>query len=250
MKNLILFFLMILISGCLYKDDENASGLSKNKTKKPTQSDSSAQIKNPEDKVYEGLYILNANENIFRDCMNPDSTYWVTDGSGKIEGMYNKFISSKNVYGAVVVKLKGKITETKNKRYLEKYPRTFEVMEVVDMQKKNFSNTCIPYDFWGLGNEPGWSLQISENENLIEFTDYGENKTYSFFYEEPKSEDGKIIYNAHNNIQRNYIDISIKKENCSDNMSDKVYEFSAEVKINKNKKYNGCCIKGKSADGF
>lgn len=112
------------------------------------------------------------------------------------------------------------------------------------MEKKNFRNTCVPYDFWALGNEPNWSLQISEKENLIEFNLPSDKKVYYFFYEEPREENGIIFYTSHNEIQRYAIDVSVKKEKCSDTMSEKVYDYSVEVEISGGKKYKGCGIKG------
>ncbi|MEO8209888.1 MAG: hypothetical protein ABI840_04975 [bacterium] len=195
-------------------------------------------------KIYEGLYIYNLSTNSFMDCNNPDSLYFVSDGTKKLAEMYKKTLTNPNVYGSVVAKLKGKITQTSDEIQKEKYPKTFRVTEIISMEKKNFRNTCVPYDFWGLGNEPGWSLQISEKENLIEFYLPLEQKTYYFFYSEPKEENGKIIYTSHNQIQRYIINVIIKKENCSDTMSDNIYDYSVEVELSGGKKFKGCGIKG------
>lgn len=195
-------------------------------------------------KVYEGLYIYNLNTNSFMECKNPDSLYLIIDDTKKLPGMYKKTLTNPNVYGSVVAKLKGDVTQTTDETKIEKYPKTFRVTEIISMEKKNFRNTCVPYDFWGLGNEPGWSLQISEKENLIEFYLPFEQKTYYFFYSEPKEENGRIIYTSHNQIQRYIINISIKKESCSDTMSDKVYDYSVDVELSGGKKFKGCGIKG------
>ena len=72
-----------------------------------------------------------------------------------------------------------------------------------------------------------------------------ENKTYYYFYEEHVDEDGAIVYAAHNNIQRYTIKIRIRKERCSDTMSDTGYDYSAEVELSNGKKFKGCAIKGK-----
>ena len=171
--------------------------------------------------------------------------YWVKDGTGKLKELYEKFHSSKNYSGAVVAKLQGEIVPTEIQKHKEKYPRTIVVNEVIDVQKKNFRNTCMKYDFWALGNEPNWSLQISGSEKLIELIDYSNDKTYNFFYEEPKNENGIIIYAAHNKIQRISIDIFVKKEECSDTMSDEKYDYSVEVKLSSGIILKGCGIKGK-----
>lgn len=235
----------ILLSGCQVKEEHNISEKPKEPVKKKSTVDSSGIVSNLSETEFEGIYSLNSNENIFRVCSNPDTVYWVKDGTGKLKELYEKFHSSKNYYGAVVAKLKGEIVPTEIQKHKEKYPRTIVVNEVIDVQKKNFRNTCMKYDFWALGNEPNWSLQISGSEKLIELIDYSNDKTYNFFYEEPKNENGIIIYAAHNKIQRISIDIFVKKEECSDTMSDEKYDYSVEVKLSSGIILKGCGIKGK-----
>lgn len=196
-------------------------------------------------KLFEGLYVHNANSNSFRDCANPDSSYWIQDNTKKLKGLYEKFHSPKNIYGVVYAKLKGIKIETTDEKLKDKYPQTLMVKEIMDVKRKDFKNTCITYDFWGLGNEPGWALQISEKENIIEFFDAAASKEYYFFYEEEIDEDGKIVYASHNNIQRNTIKIYITKESCTDTMSDKIYDYSIEVILNGKQQFKGCGINGK-----
>ncbi|MDQ3022375.1 MAG: hypothetical protein M3R36_17680 [Bacteroidota bacterium] len=194
-------------------------------------------------KIYEGLYTYNLSTNSFMDCNNPDSLYFVLDVTKKLAEMYKKTLTNPNVYGSVVAKLKGDVSQSSDEIKKEKYPKTFRVTEIISMEKKNFRNTCVSYDFWGLGNEPGWSLQISEKENLIEFYLPSEQKTYYFFYSEPKEDSGRIIYSSHNQIQRYIIDVILKKEKCSDTMSDNIYDYSVEVHLSGGKKFRGCGIK-------
>lgn len=236
---------LIFLSGCQVKQEHKTAITNKDSVKKLTSTDSSVNVSNPSEKEYVGIYSLNSNENIFRECSNPDTLYWVKDETGKLKDMYEKYHSTKNFYGAVMAKLKGEFIPTETQKHKEKYPRTFIVREVLDVQKKNFRNTCIAYDFWALGNEPNWTLQISRKENLFELIDLSEDKIYNFFYEEPKSENGVINYTAHNKIQRVSIDVFIKKEKCTDTMSDTEYDYSVEVKLSNNKVFKGCCIKGK-----
>ena len=261
LKTLSVFFFIVIISGCNDKNDVKSDSGAKTETlKTDTSSDNSGKdslLKGTDTlsaaadsviRTFEGIYVLNLTENIFTDCRNPDSTYWVTDDTKNLKPLYEKIYSMRNIYGAVYAKLKGEIVETKDKigkNISEKYPKTLVVKEVLDIDKKNFRNTCLKYDFWALGNEPNWSLQISKSENLIEFIDYSQDQSYYFFYEEPRIEPGKIIYITHNNIQQYIIDIIIKEEKCSDTMSDIVYDYSVEVVLSGGKSYKGCGIKGK-----
>lgn len=242
---LIYLFVLLIFYGCFNKTEQHETANLNKENNNVMKTDSAGKDMNAGDKVYEGLYIFNKNENIFRDCNYPDSVYWIIDDTKKIKDMYEKYHSSKNVYSAVMIKIKGDIIPSEGRNNTEKYPRTIRIKEIVSMEKKNFRNTCIAYDFWGLGNEPNWSLQISRKESQIEFYDYSEDKIYNFFYEEPKTEGSKIYYTSHNKIQRNYIDIIITKELCTDTMSDTEYEYSVEIKLNKSKNFKGCAVKGK-----
>lgn len=90
-----------------------------------------------------------------------------------------------------------------------------------------------------MGNEPFWQLQISEKENLIDFYDPMEQKTIHFNYAKSQVKNGAVNYFTKNDT--NTIEIKIKKEKCSDGMSEKKYNFSVLVKLNK-KTYNGCAV--------
>lgn len=195
--------------------------------------------------IYEGIYNMNKHTNTFIDCSNSDSVYFVIDETNKLEDQYDKMFGEKSVYNSVVLKVKGEVETTSNLTEAEKYPRTLRVKEVISIEKKNFRNTCVPYDFWALGNEPNWSLEISKKENLIEFILPGESKSYYFFYSEPLQENGYIVYRNHNPIQRYLIDIKIRKEPCSDTMSDISYKYSAEVELSDKRVFKGCGIKWK-----
>lgn len=239
-KYLLTVIFLILLSGCGNKSDDQSIQKIKQNDKK---TDSVKAQPKPE--FYEGIYLTNLNTHSFVDCQHPDSVYWVIDDTKKLEGQYKKLFSIPSVYNSVFVRVKGDFEITKDETVREKYPTTLRVKEVVAVEKKNFNNTCVPYDFWALGNEPNWSLQISKNENLIELILFGENKSYYFFYEEPTEENGFIMYKNYNKIQGYSIEIKIKKEKCSDTMSDKTYDYSAEIELTGGKKFKGCAIKGR-----
>lgn len=195
--------------------------------------------------VYEGIYATNKHESIFQDCSNSNAKYWVIDESNSLSEQYAKMFEIPSVYNSMVVKVKGEVKMTENATKAEKFTKTLIIKEVISVEKKNYMNTCVSYDFWGLGNEPNWSLQISKNENLIEFTLPGDSQSFYFFYNEPVNENGYLVYRSHNQIQRYLIEIKIKNEPCRDIISDKVYEYSVEVELSDKRKFKGCGIKGK-----
>ena len=53
-----------------------------------------------------------------------------------------------------------------------------------------------------------------------------------------------IKYFGYNNIQRTTLNITIKKEKCTDTMSDKIYEYSVKINLNDKTNFSGCAIKG------
>jgi len=197
-------------------------------------------------RTFEGLITINLNEKSFRDCSNPDSLYFIKDETETIVNSYKKLNPMNDIYRSVFTSLKGFTVnaDSTNNPDPEKYFKILVIKEVIAVEGKNFRNTCIPYDYWCLGNEPNWSLQISKEENIFELTLPFEGKSYYFNYNEPKEEDGMIKYFGYNNIQRTTLNISIKKENCSDTMSDKIYEYSVKIILNDKTNFSGCAIKG------
>ncbi|MBS1517744.1 MAG: hypothetical protein JSS91_06625 [Bacteroidetes bacterium] len=243
--------LIFFLSGCdlvnkiMYKDayDESRTvSAEKNnlqdKNKKP------AEKKDSVIRTFEGLVTINSDERSFRDCSNPDSLYLIKDESGNLVNEYKKLMPLSDYYGSLFAAVKGFTVDPDSTTDTEKYLKTIVVKEVITVEKKNFRNTCIPFEFWCLGNEPNWSLEISKEENIIQLTLPSDNKSYYFFYSEPKEEDGMIKYFGYNNIQRTTINISLRKESCSDNMSDRKYDYSVQVDLNGKNQYRGCAIKG------
>lgn len=251
------------LSGCneinkiLYKDAGIENG---NESKENPEFKDSGKILSKErsDKIsadtvvrtFEGLITINLHEKSFRDCSNPDSLYLIKDETGTLINTYKELNPMNDIYRSVFASVKGFTvnSDSLNNTDPDKYLKVLFIKEVISAERKNFRNTCIPYDFWCLGNEPNWSLQISKEENLFEFFLPSEGKSYYFFYNEPKEEDGIKKYFGYNNIQRTTINISIKKEKCSDTMSDKIYEYSVKVNLNDKTNYSGCAIKGNFVD--
>lgn len=65
--------------------------------------------------------------------------------------------------------------------------------ELSKVHTKNPHNTCFPCNYWALGNEPSWSLQISEAEGLAEFSRLGA-QTVRFDYSAPSIEsEGSVL---------------------------------------------------------
>lgn len=93
-------------------------------------------------------------------------------------------------------------------------------------------------DFRALGNEPGWYMEISNKQDILLVTDYGQ-RTYRFPSSIIKSEpnDRTTIYSASSND--NIIEVVIKGDPCRDSMSGEAFAATVSVVVN-DKRYTGC----------
>ena len=152
----------------------------------------------------------------------------------KLDSLYKNLLPNAYSGQTIYVKLKGLFTsEGKSKELL--------VKEVLQAEQKNDKNTCIPYDYWCRGSEPFWMVQISAKENLLAFFDPMSSEYYHFSFSKPEHRQATTIYTAEDKTANNKIRISITKEECSDGMSERKYQYKAEVVLN-GITYNGCAI--------
>lgn len=192
-------------------------------------------------KTYKGLYILGNELSTFRDC-NTGKIYWLEDESKKLSLAYKKHTEFLNYpYESIYIEIKGYLKGKSNIGYAQEYENVLVVTDVLTSKQKSFKTECFNYEFIGLGNEPFWSLEIIPSEKLIALKDAGNEKTYTFPYRPGKSSGISIVYESTNDKGEN-IKAIIKKETCSDGMSDRIYSYSMEVTIN-SKTLKGCAIK-------
>ena len=243
MHKIFLFFcLALLVNACNDQDDTQKKTALRDSIMAANKKDT--MIRDSTVKTYEGVYIFNLNVNSFRDCSHPDSVYWVIDETEKLADMYKNTIPVINVYGSVYARVRGELTLTEETKLMDTYPKTLHVKEVISVEKKTPANSCMPNDLWASGNKPGWSLQISPKENLIELYFPVENEAYYSFYSEPQVSEDTAVYTSFNQVQRYVIEVKVWKENCSDAVSGKTYEYTVEAIVRGRKQYTGCLIKG------
>ncbi|MES2140711.1 MAG: hypothetical protein V4511_13465 [Bacteroidota bacterium] len=113
------------------------------------------------------------------------------------------------------------------------------ITELIVMELKNAFSAGIAYDYWCMGNEPFWQVQISENENLIDFYDPMIPKFYHFVFSKAEIKGNQKVYTAEGS--GNKIKITIVNEICSDGMSERIYKNRSEVVLN-GKTYKGCAV--------
>lgn len=205
---------LLLSAGC--SDDEQERAALRDSLKAARDS---AEVLAAMDSVrtdFKGLYNYDFTGSTFRDCLNPDSLYLVNDESGLLKTEFEKVFPAKNVYGSVVVHVKGELVPTTESKFTDKYPTTLKVSNVMSAEKKNRSNTCVPYDYWAIGSDGNTILQISKKEGIIELEDMSEGKLYSFFWNEPRNDSGFTTYSSFNTVRKYSIDVTVLKETCKD----------------------------------
>ena len=93
-------------------------------------------------------------------------------------------------------------------------------------------------DFRALGNEPGWHMEISNRQDILLVTDYGQ-QTYRFTSAIINSKPYERTTSYHAQSDGNSVEIVIKGIPCQDSMSGEAFSAAVTVLIN-NKRYMGC----------
>jgi uncharacterized membrane protein len=181
--------------------------------------------------TYRGLF-LNYR---FYSCDNLGETYHVNDNTGGLDSAY-AYVTRNYFSSSIVIQVKGKLKRGEK----GEFNGELIVDSLISAEGKSYKNTCIPYDFWCMGNEPFWQIQISEKENCIDFYNPMEQQRIHFNYKKSENINNTVRYTSVEG--KNTIEIQIKKEQCSDGMSEKKYNYSVKVKLNENN-YSGCAVK-------
>ncbi len=178
--------------------------------------------------------LMSGNLNL-TSCDYLGENYMVYDHTGGLDSVF-AFVERKRWKFPFVIQVLGQLSKKDN----SSIEGRLDVDSIIFTEEKNYKNTCIPYDFWCIGNEPFWQVQISAQENLIDFYDPMAQKYYVFNYMVSKVENSIAIYQSQNKSDK--IKITINKGKCTDGMSDRSYNYSVIVNLN-DKEYKGCAIK-------
>ena len=191
--------------------------------------------------LFKGFYIYGNEVSTFQDC-GTRKTYWVNDSIVSLRTSYdktNRFPAYP--YESVYAEVKGYLSGKSKLGYASEYDNVLVVTDIVKVEAKNFRTDCYNYEFIVLGNEPFWSIEIIPEERRIVFKEAGLEKVTEFPYAAARVSEGVHRYEV-SNPKNDKLSLNIRAEKCSDGMSDRVYNYSAEVTIN-GKIYKGCAIK-------
>lgn len=158
-----------------------------------------------------------------------EARYSVDDTTGKLDSLYRQACMPAPIPGeAVYAVLSGVLSATGDR---------FTVQRIDTLAPKGWRDACLPWEFWCNGTEPFWSLQISESEGFIYYKNVGDDEGRAFAWTQPKTNGKTWTYEAKG------ISVVIKKEKCSDGMSDIVYPYSVEVTLD-GQQLRGCAVRG------
>jgi uncharacterized membrane protein len=91
-------------------------------------------------------------------------------------------------------------------------------------------------DMLCFGNEPYWSVDISEKQKTIHFKEM-EGENIIFDYIKPTIKGDNQIFTVKKD--KNTLNITLTKGACGDGMSDKKHTFSSKVTLN-SRQFKGC----------
>ena len=192
-------------------------------------------------RLFKGFYTLGNNVNTFQDCDN-QKTYWVTDSTAKLKKNYESVIQPLPYLNeSIYAEIKGYLSAKAKSGPAADYEHVLVVTEIKKVEAKNFRTACYPYEFIAVGNEPFWALDIVPTTQRISLKDLSQDKVFIFPYQ-PANVGGGVHRFETTNQAKDKLVVILRKEECSDGMSDRVYNYSAEVVIN-GRTLKGCAVK-------
>ena len=188
-----------------------------------------------------GLYRIADGRHEFLPCEAPDKVYWILGDLPSLEQAYADATLQGYAGQHVYAEFTGALVEPEADRGAAKsspYDAQFRVASVQRIRPKNPRNTCLPSDYWGQGNEPFWSLQISKAEGVIELSQLGA-PTVAFPYAKPVlEEDGRITHYVTEGTEQR-LKVAVYQEECLDDMAGNRFTHRMEVRF-KGQVLRGC----------
>lgn len=203
----------------------------------------------PDTVIVKGIYTYSSKLSSFMECGDDSTIYRLSDPDSLLGTPAREFQFFPSDRNSVFAELEAVKLPPQDKGTGAEYDSLLKVVKVLNVSAKNFRTDCFPYDFWCLGNEPFWSVEISGGENLIRLTDMGTESAYYYQYTEPVIEGDNYTYDIPAEAGQPSLKIIVKKEECSDGMSDRNYDHSVTVHAG-DRTLKGCAISGKGISRF
>ncbi len=191
----------------------------------PTQSSDNSTVA-----TFRGLYAYGPEVSTLYDCAS-GQTYWVNDTSGKLSKSYAEVLLKPAwPYESAYVVIRGTLGAKTSEGLAKNYEGIINLTNIDSIASLNYSNCCQPFDFLGAGNEPFWSLFISETQGIIALKSLAVDEVYVFDYQKPAVNNGTYTYTSVQDT--NKIEVKIVKKPSSDSMSDLTYPYQCNVTLN------------------
>ncbi|MCB9316138.1 MAG: hypothetical protein H6569_08370 [Lewinellaceae bacterium] len=205
-------------------------------TNAPVNALSAQQVAAVPVQTLQGMYRNDAQGAFFYDC-TAGETYQVVTRPAGLDSTYRTLHQPPSYPGEpVFAVLHGKVI-TPNQG-----PTQLVVTKVDTLIVRTLLNNCQPYDFWCIGTEPFWGLVISGSEGKIALKLIAEGQGKVFPWVQPKQEGEFILYESTDPETGEKIQVLLRKEPCSDGMSERMYPYSAKLKYG-GQMLQGCALK-------
>lgn len=186
-----------------------------------------------------GMYKSGVDGASFYDC-NTGKTFAVRGRPVELDSLYYEACQpapyeNESVYAVV----RGQLTPVPAGQPVDGVLR---ITGIDTITAKTMFNTCLAYDFWCLGTEPFWGLLISEKEAGLFLKDIGEERGRRFSWATPKVQGDTWTYSTSDPVNREKVNVVVRKTPCSDGMSDRRYNYAVEIRIGK-RVLNGCAVR-------
>ncbi|MEL7833107.1 MliC family protein [Fodinibius sp. N2] len=93
-------------------------------------------------------------------------------------------------------------------------------------------------DFRALGQEPGWIIEIRQNEQTQYIGNYGKDTLYFSTPKPRRNNSGNTTYDMRG--KNNTLNVTITDSSCTDTMSGFEYPQTVAITVNDTTTYNGC----------
>lgn len=167
--------------------------------------------------------------------------YWIADSTGKLRQTRDALLKTLPYDGeSIYAEVEGYLAGQADTGDASAYEDVLVVKRVLKTTIKNFKTACYPFEFIASGTEPFWSAEIIPAEQRIVLKDLATNSVQVFPYQ-PASVGGGV-YRFETQTAEQKLVIIIRNEPCSDGMTDRKYNYTAEVILNGQTR-TGCAIK-------
>lgn len=189
---------------------------------------------------FRGLLFLDETGMFLHDCSRPENRYRLASISEELREQYQTRSPMLRYPGEPLVAVLEGVLEYASED--PDFKGMLQVDQLVNIRARNPRNNCMPYDFYGMGNEPFWNVYISETENLIAYKSLGDELALRFPYQSPKKSGESWSYLTWDDQGRT-LEVVVTTEGCSDSMAGTAFDYTMTVRIG-GKEFSGCASKG------